>query len=98
MAKREPTDNAEVNIEVALRRCRALLRPHDPDAVIVLTKAVPNPDGGEDDDLTVCVPMGRTSVGEAVLARAVEIGVWARPSKVSEVIPPDDEDAEEVED
>jgi hypothetical protein len=97
VAKGKPTDNAEHSLEVALKRCRALLRPHDTDAVVVLTKAVVDEETGEQSDLTICVPLGRISVGQAVFAQAVEDGVWCKPSQLPETLPPEEEDEEEDE-
>lgn len=90
-----PSDNAEASLEVALKRCRALLRPHDPDAVVVLTKSVIDEETGEESDLAIVVPLGRVSVGRAVLTQAVEDGLWCKPTALPTVLPPDDESDDE---
>jgi hypothetical protein len=93
----KPTDNAEVSLEAALKRCRALLRPHDADAVVVLTKEVRDEETGEESDLTICVPLGRISVGRAVFSQAIEDGLWCKIAQLPATLPPEDEHEEEDE-
>lgn len=93
---RKATDAALRN---AIARCRDLLREHDQDAVIVLSKPFLTPlDDGttEEDDAFLCIHIGRKSKGHASLCSDVENGMWFRWDRIPQTLPRHD-DEEEVE-